>query len=1737
MGGAAHHRAPQPQPMSSWNQRVGHTVATPVWPPKSIAHSASPAYLNQQRGFCPGGCMRRVAAVLLWCCWAPSVAQAQQWDVYNLPLVGQDMNNHGQIVGSRPGAGGSWLWSEGGLTYLGDELFPNDINDNRAVVGGPYGGASLGNGGHAWLWFGGQQVILPGLTSWPTGETYAATITNGNAVVGWAQHRDPLFPNFFVRRAVQWFGGGITELAPTLNSQLSPIQLPPAPDARQFNSEVILGTDGVLVGTRDTGQMVNEFGRQYWTSGGGYQWLTTGFFPSSSPGAINAQGMVAGSYLDPDTGRTHCAVFDTAVRVLPNEHPTDTGCLAFGINDDGAVVGQVQVGTSRRAFIYVPAPMYGLAMGMHTLENLLTSTVHNLVFGRTINNHGQILVGFEFFTGSAMSTLLLSPVGYVPSPAPNDTYGYFPYANADSDPVNTFNGELFTHGHEDLSLRGPMPLAFTRRYASSVTPAQVPDARLGAGWSHNFAWRLEINGNDLTVRTDRGAALQFVDDAGTIRAVTARHKLLSLARSGADFWLVDRDHRQAHVFDATGRLTRVEDLLGNAHSVSYDGQGRISQVDDGLGRVLTFLYDAGGLLQSVGDGVRTVAFQHTGGLLTRATLPGNEAWNYTYSAGRLQSVTRPRGNTPLVTTYDAYGRVVQQTDVLGGSTTIRYALDGTHVTAGQTVTTHRHSLTGALTELKRGSGSGNGGRSGFNGSNERTEFRNSGNVRSAFTYTPEGYPLAVTDETMNTTTLGYASRAGAAGVDFSDVTSVTYPDGVQKTFAHDANGLVTSVVDRAGATWSYTHNARGQVLTVTHALGGVTTSVYGANGLRTGVTYPHRGAFTMTHTPAGDIERITRAGNATVQFTYDANRRPLTVTDELGNTTAHLYDANGNLTRVTDRSGRQQRMVYDALDRVTRVEDDVGGMDITYGTDGRPASMSWGTRSLSVTRDARGYVTQLLDGEGQPWATEYDAFGRRSMVTDPLGQQVRYTYDLRHRLVSVSHPTSQKTLSHDARGNLTRIEDSAGEATTFEYDNGNALTRITAPGNLVSEMGRNAVGLLTTFRNAALAQWTNAYDNVGRLISRLDPLGRELRLAYAPTGEVSTVTYPDNSTQTITRDLGGRVTQRTYSDGLVIPLTLDEEGRTLTAPSLALTYNARGQVASSNGLVMEHTVAGDLAAVTYAPGKRVTYLTDGNGHPTQVQDWLGGVTTLTWDAAGQLTSVLHVNGVLTTYGRDSAGQIFSIEDTRDGNSLSFIYVGRGPGGRITEMTRSLPLAVTLPSSSTAFPADAANQLTTATHDGQGRVVSHGASTFTWDGASRLTSVTLGGQTITYAHDGNGALVQRSTPGSVVEYVWNYAYRLPQVATTRVNGTDESHLVRLPDGRLLYSVDAAGNRTHFHFDDLGHTSHLTNGSGAVTDMFRYSPYGRLLARSGSTVTPFLFGGESGLITDAAAGLIHMRARVYAPATARFLSQDARLSAVHPRWTNQYAYAIGDPLRFLDVTGQIPGFPWEEAPKDRDEERADVYENAGEVFGFGKERVESLAETRQNFFEDNARNDLIYPEDRFIKPVDSKAVETSTRSGKLGQALHYGGTALTAAEHANTAVTFADTWLSKGFEPAMKDLGKSMFEDRVDDAIKQHTKLGGPAKEVWQTRQDIIAEKSETLDNHGLALGTLDRQLAEMLKNQQKGRITPEEAERQFKDIMSSFDDSISGATTRGEAGIQYEATTGGISAVLAYINPF
>ncbi len=1111
--------------------------------------------------------------------------------------------------------------------------------------------------------------------------------------------------------------------------------------------------------------------------------------------------------------------------------------------------------------------------------------------------------------------------------------------------------------HNDNS-NGPTNYFWFTPYSAGAMWHEPEDIHLPSGDSASFKLNgtvYELIENDQFDYKENGSVIKFAAKA---------------TYSPDRFWVMDPVREQVHVYELYGRgkLLYTLDRNGNKLSYTYRLDNRLDEISDGLGRKFSFTYTTVGsktYLETVSDQTepdnpRTVAFAYEESAPDMGNLHAlrsiTDALGNTYTL-RWQGVTsgsntyydnlvkveNPKGPTYFhgENTWDYTGYKNAQGDARSGIKVVNQK------DPYDNETTFAYNYTPYYTQETTPDDS------------VRKYYHNNAHVPPSRINDPTGKDMnftkdannrltSVTDRMVDTTTVSYHAETGkvtsmlnnkgdtitytyvpqnqtfadpdtpanTAEFTFYNLTRIDYPDGTNEQFTYDARGNRLTRTDRNGKTRTYTYNDRGQVLTITNPLGGVTTYTYNADATPASATNSDTGTTTYEYDAYKRLKKIIHPNTTFVQMAYDLNTRITSVTDELDHVYTYAYDANGNLISITDPANKASQYAHDLMDRVNEFTNRLGKKSqLAYDNMNRLKSATDPNgNKTQYAYNSRGWMDRVTDAANKVWQTGYDDEGLSVSRTTPLNLTTTITRDKLGYVTGVTDPLDQTTtLTRDTMSRITAFTNPMGRQTTYGYDGNELLTSVTLPVVGTAQYTRNDLGLLSNIQDLKGSHWTFAHTDMGRLASMTDPLTNQWQYAYDPRGRLNRVTYPGGATQTRTLDAANNVTAVTYSEGPTLNYTYDELNRLLTADSIAFTYNDTGQVTATTnpGTTFGATYddGGRILTATYAGLFSATYEYDSRNRLSRVSDSLTSTAVqFTHDDDGRLTAITRSSGANTAFTLDDASCITRIQH----GALADLQYAYNGAGEVTRVDYDLPLdpADYLTGETDTFTHDAASRVNTTgyTYDARGRLIASPRNTFSWDGATRLTSTS--DATLTY--NGLNDLLTREANGTTLHGYYNYALGLKPMVAEKNDDTTAwvRFYVLTPGGRLLYMIDAAdGNKVYFyHFDKMGNTLFLTDASGTITDKYAYSPYGKLLAHEGSNDQPFTFVGAWQIRQEGNAGLYQMRARYYDAVTARFISRESLWPRVgRPIALNPYQYAALNPLKYADRTGNDFGEP--------------------------------------------------------------------------------------------------------------------------------------------------------------------------------------------------------------------------------------
>lgn len=639
---------------------------------------------------------------------------------------------------------------------------------------------------------------------------------------------------------------------------------------------------------------------------------------------------------------------------------------------------------------------------------------------------------------------------------------------------------------------------------------------------------------------------------------------------------------------------RLADGTTQLQQYEYNTLGKVTTSTDPLGRRTLFAYAANQqdlLSVSIQGGGTLSAYTYNAQHLPLTfTDAAGQTTTYTYNAqGQVTSVTNAKGET---TTYSYFGA-----DAPGRQRKGRLSLLGGALPGGAYTATFDYDAFGRVSQST----------------------------------TPDGY------------TVSYEYDV------FDRITRVIFPDGTTEEASYDRLHL-SSQKDRLGRVTSFLYNSLRQLVSTTDPAGRQVKYEWCRCGdLKSLIDAMSRVTF-WKHDVQGRVSYKQYPDGSRETYGYDpSNSRLISVTDAKGQVKNLAYNLDNTLASVSYQNTQKPTpgvsFAYDAVyGRPTSMTDALGTTHYAYhpttpGTlgAGRLASIDgpWANDTIAYTYDELGRIAQRSIG-GISESFSFDAAGRPTGVTNPLGSFAIGYDGVTSRVLSLTHSGGQKTeysylpAAQDFR--LQRIRHLKPDGTTplsvfdYTYDAvGRILSWRQQEGTETAQartwaFGYDQADQLTsagaTQGGATVQSYGWSYDPAGnRLTQTLD--GATAASSYNALNELihTTATLPaqtyewDAEDRLLAINQGTARTEFTY-DGLGrrVRLVEKQNGSVVSTQSyLWEGLSIREQRDASGGTVQQRYFGGGYVDLT--GGSPKTYL--------QTIDHLGSIRETT-DTAGNL---------------------------------------------------------------------------------------------------------------------------------------------------------------------------------------------------------------------------------------------------------------------------------------------------------------------------------------------------------------------------------------------------------------------------------------------------------------------------------------------------------------------------------------
>jgi RHS repeat-associated protein len=898
--------------------------------------------------------------------------------------------------------------------------------------------------------------------------------------------------------------------------------------------------------------------------------------------------------------------------------------------------------------------------------------------------------------------------------------------------------------------------------------------------------------------------------------------------------------------------------LPDQERLKFNSSGVLTECSDRNGNAIALSYLEGKLKTAKDSAGRELTFAYTGAQVTSIEDPMGHKVKYTYEASNLATVTLPgEESAHWKFEYDAAHQMTKMTDGRGHSTLNEYDTSRRVKTQTDRLERKRKFEYGETLGVKETTITEP------NGSTTLEKFNAAG--EPVETIRAKGTALAQTSSNE-------FNKAFA-------LTKSTDPASHATTYEYDAEGNRKLEKDAEGDELKWTYNSTRDVKTITTPRNETTTINRDGKGNVESVERPAPGATTQKttfkHAANGDLESTTDPLTHTTEFEYDTYGNRKTAIDAEGDKRTWTYDKDGRaITEVSPRGNEagaepskfETKTERDSQGRPLKITDPLGHTtEFKYDANGNLESKTDGlNHTTKYTYDFADQRTKVEAANETATETAYDSEGQIKSRTDGNGRTTKYERNALGQLTETIDPLERKTTrEYSAAGNLEKIKDPEGRTTTFSYDKADRLTKIDfseeATADVTYEYDKD--GNVTVMKDGT-GTTENTYDQLGRLTEAKNGNAEVVKFEYNLGNLQTKITYPNGKAITREYDKADRLSKVTdwLSKATTFAYNRDSQPKLTTFPTTAVDKDT-----------WEYNNAGELAKVTMTKGEETL-----------------ASLTYTRDKAGQAES-LAVKGLpgkeTTGYTYDKANRLTK------GGEASFEYDNAGNPTKIGTTAYSYDKASQLEKGgTTTYGFDKLGERTKASPEGGS------ATTYGYDQAHNLVSIARTTPKIenTYAYDGKGLRVSEKISGATNRLAWDTAEPLPLLL---YDGT--RYYLYGPDGAPFEQIVSEAP-TYLHHDGQGSTRLLTDSAGTTQGTYTYTPYGSTEGHTGTATTPL---GYDGQYTSADTGLIYLRARVYDPQTAQFMSVDPAVADTG----EPYGYAGQNPVNADDPSGRLPQPP--------------------------------------------------------------------------------------------------------------------------------------------------------------------------------------------------------------------------------------
>jgi len=288
--------------------------------------------------------------------------------------------------------------------------------------------------------------------------------------------------------------------------------------------------------------------------------------------------------------------------------------------------------------------------------------------------------------------------------------------------------------------------------------------------------------------------------------------------------------------------------------------------------------------------------------------------------------------------------------------------------------------------------------------------------------------------------------------EFKEITAITNADGEKTEFKYSEEGWLTEQIEASGGTHKIEYDEEGRVIKGITPL--LAESIW---------SYDEEGYLIEHKTPIGELEKYTYDQGLLVEIKEgEAESERITKLD---------YDRDLNLAKITYPTGAEESFEYDREGNITKAINPLGAIE-------------------TMTYDKGNRLVKHIDSDGNTTELKYNAYDDVVWLKDSE-REISFKYDVLGNLTNRMEQHRKIKMSYDTEGQLSIVENEAGEIYKYERDEMGNVSSETGYDNVRKLYSYTKAGKLKGIKRGNTADW--------------------IRMRYGKDGYLSKVTYDDGT--------------------------------------------------------------------------------------------------------------------------------------------------------------------------------------------------------------------------------------------------------------------------------------------------------------------------------------------------------------------------------------------------------------------------------------------------------------------------------------------------------------------------------------------------------------------------------------------------------------------------------------------------